>query len=109
MGAPCLIYEDGAEPVSSYIEGIDFVQGAVISERVNYHPSNIKPILRQFSSLSREEVEHLEKLWTRQETTEDSILSSANVVEYLTSIHVDVFKWIEKGLAVDAALSATIV
>jgi hypothetical protein len=82
----------------------------VISERVNYVPSLIKPILRRFETLSRHEVDGLNKLWPKENikrTTEDSIMLDAEIINYLTSLHVDVFGWIDNGLAIDAAYNST--
>lgn len=112
IGCDCAIYELNdeneidlsVEPVSSTIEGIDIHLNSVISERVNYQVKQIKPILRKLTSLEREEVTHLNKLWNgKNDNTEDNILIDAIVTDYLTSISIDVFNWIEKDLAIDAA------
>lgn len=108
IGCPCLIV-DTDQPVPSTIEGIDGILNMVISERVNYAPALIKPILRKFESLSRHEVEGLNKLWPSENikrTTFESIQLDANIINYLTSLNVDVFGWIEKGLAIDAAYNS---
>jgi hypothetical protein len=50
-------------------------------------------------------VEGLNKLWPKENikrTTFDSIKLDADIIFYLTSLNVDVFGWIEQGLAVDA-------
>ena len=110
IGCPCYI-TDTDQPVPSTIEGIDGQLNMVISERVNYEPSVIKPILRRFETLSRHEVDELNKLWPKESikrTTEDSILLDADIIDYLTSINVDVFGWIDKGLAIDAAYNTTL-
>jgi len=65
-----------------------------------------KLILRRFESLSRHEVEGLNKLWPIERisrTTFDSIVLDAGIIDYLTGLNVDVFGWIDKGLAIDAA------
>jgi len=112
IGCDCAIYELNdeneidlsVEPFSSTIEGIDIHLNSVISERVNYQVKQIKPILRKLTSLEREEVTHLNKLWNgKNDNTEDNILIDAIVTDYLTSISIDVFNWIEKDLAIDAA------
>lgn len=105
IGCPCYI-TDTDPPVSSSIEGIDGYLNMVISERVNYEPELIKPILRRFDSLSRNEVEQLNKLWPNENikrTVFDSIQLDAEIINHLTSLHVDVFGWIDQGLAIDAA------
>lgn len=104
IGCPCYIF-DTDQPVPSTIEGIDGALDMVISERVNYPPGIIKPVLRKFENLSRHEVEGLNKLWPKESikrTTFDSIKLDADIINYLTSLHVDVFGWIEQGLAIDA-------
>lgn len=104
IGCSCAIM-DGDEPTPSYIEGIDVHLNKVISERVNWEPEMIKPILRRFDSLSRHEVEELNKLWPKEHinrTTFDSIVLDAEIIGYLTSLYVDVFGWIDQGLAIDA-------
>lgn len=108
IGCPCYIF-DTDHPVLDSIEGIDGVLNMVISERVNYHPSIIKPVLRRFESLSRYEVEELSELWPKENikrTTFESIQLDANIVNYLSSINVDVFGWIDDGLAIDAAYNS---
>lgn len=104
IGCPCYIM-DTDKPILDAIEGIDAVMNMVISERVNYEPSIIKPVLRRFETLSRHEVEGLNKLWPKEHisrTTLESIHLDANIINYLTSLNVDVFGWIEQGLAIDA-------
>ena len=46
---------DTDEPVSAFIEGCDFDNDEIISERVNYDPNIIKPILRDISDITIEE------------------------------------------------------
>lgn len=104
IGCSCVIM-DGDEPTPSHIEVVDVHTNKVISERVDWDPELIKPILRRFDSLSRHEVEELNKLWPKEKigrTTFDSIVLDANIILFLTSLHVDVFGWIEQGLALDA-------
>jgi hypothetical protein len=103
IGCPCYI-TDSNPFVFSTIEGIDSSTNTIISERVNYSPDLIKPILRKFDSLSRHEIEELNKLWPKEKinrTTFGSIQLDAEIIDYLTSLHVDVFGWIELGLAID--------
>lgn len=57
-GLKCLIY-DGGEPVSDTIEGIDLHLNKVISERANYDPIQIKPILKQLENITLEEVVYI--------------------------------------------------
>jgi hypothetical protein len=109
IGCPCYIF-DTNQPVPSTIEGIDGALDMVISERVNYPPGIIKPVLRKFDNLSRHEVEGLNKLWPKENikrTTFDSIKLDADIINYLTSLHVDVFGWIDQELAIDAAYNST--
>jgi len=108
IGCPCYIFDTG-HGVPSTIEGIDGQLNMVISERVNYSPDIIKPVLRKFESISRHEVEGLNKLWPHeniQRTAFGSIQLDANIINYLTSINVDVFGWIDQGLAIDAAYNS---
>jgi len=108
MGCPCYIF-DTDQPVPSTIEGIDAYQNMIISERVTYPPSIIKLVLRKFESLSRHEVEGLNKLWPNENikrTAFDSIKLDADIINYLTSLNVDVFGWIDQGLAIDAAYNS---
>ena len=110
IGCPCAIYEIdnigeinySIDPSPSFIEGVDHYGNLVISERATYEPIQIKPILRKLESLNREEVEHLNKLWSKSETTEENVLSSADIINFLTSIHIDIFQWIDKGFAIEA-------
>lgn len=105
IGCPCYI-TDTDEPVLSTIEGIDADINMVISERVNYSPNQIKPVLRRFDSLSRHEVEDLNKLWPNERisrTVTESIVMDGEIISYLTSLNVDVLGWIDQGLAIDAA------
>jgi small nuclear ribonucleoprotein (snRNP)-like protein len=104
IGCPCHITSTD-QPILATIEGIDGTMNMVISNRMNRVPQIIKPILRKFENLSRHEVEGLNKLWPVENikrTTFDSIKLDADIINYLSSLHVDVFGWIEKGLAIDA-------
>lgn len=104
IGCSCAIM-DGDEPTPSHIEGIDVHTNKIISERVDWDPELIKPVLRRFDSLSRHEVEELNKLWPKEHinrTTFDSIVLDANIILFLTSLSVDVFDWIGQGLALDS-------
>ena len=106
IGCSCYIMDFSGQPVISTIEGIDYHLNMIISERVNYEPDVIKPILRRFDSLSRHEVEGLNKLWPKENisrTVNGSIQIDAEITDYLTSLSVDVFGWIDQGLAIDAA------
>jgi hypothetical protein len=108
IGCPCYI-TDTDNPVPSTIEGIDGMLNMVISERVNYPPSLIKPILRRFETLSRDEIEQLNKLWPNEKisrTVTDSIRMDAQIINFLTLLHIDVFSWVEQGLAIDAAYNS---
>lgn len=104
MGCMC-ITSDGTK---TCIDMIDTnLNVVVVSGGVDYEPSLIKPILRRFENLSRHEVEQLNKLWPKENikrTTFDSIKLDADIINYLTSLHVDVFDWIDQGLAIDAGL-----
>lgn len=117
IGCPCYIIEtkdqyiiDTTHSTPSMIEGIDNTLNMVISNRMNHAPDLIKPILRKFENLSRHEVEGLNKLWPTESikrTTFESIQLDANIIDYLTSLNVDVFGWIEQGLAIDAEYNST--
>lgn len=54
IGQLCAIC-DTDQPVQDKIEGCDFERDLIISERVNYDPSIIKPILRDISDMTKEE------------------------------------------------------
>lgn len=54
-GVDIAICEKGIEPVSHYLEGIDWENDSVIAERVNYKFEQIKPILRLLSNMTDEE------------------------------------------------------
>ena len=103
VGCPCVITGN------AYRSTIDVIDAAlnrvVVSGGVDYEPFLIKPILRRFESLSRFEVEQLNKLWPHESikrTAFGSIQLDAEIINYLTLLHVDVFGWIDQGLAVDA-------
>ncbi len=57
-GLPCLVY-GGGEPVNDTIEGVDIIQNKVISERANYEPYQIVPILRKLEDITIDEVAHI--------------------------------------------------
>lgn len=108
IGCPCYII-DTDNPVLSSIEGIDGKLNMVISERANYEPRLIKPILRRFESLSRHEIEDLNALWPKEKirrTVNSSILMDAEIINYLTLLHIDVFGWIDQDFAIDAAYNS---
>lgn len=105
IGCSCYIMDTDI-PVPSTVEGIDIHLNTVISERVNYEPNVIKLILRRFETLSRVEIEQLNALWPNgkiSRTVTDSILMDAEIINFLTLLHIDVFGWIDQGLAIDAA------
>ncbi len=108
IGCSCYITSSSAETLS-IIEGVD--ADSVISNGAKHSPGSIKPIMRRFESLSRHEVEQLNKLWPKENitrTTFDSIQLDADIINYLTSLHVDVFGWIDQGLAVDAEYNSNL-
>ena len=105
----CSCYIGNINDVST-IEGINIPLNSVIVKGKNgteyYNPSLIKPVLRRFESLSRHEVYGLNELWPNESiarTTFGSIQLDANIIDYLTSLNVDVFGWIDQELAIDAA------
>lgn len=103
IGCPC--HTKGSSFFSP-IDGVDAASNIVIVDETKFDPSEIKPILRKFESLSRHEVEGLNKLWPSESikrTVFGSIQLDAEIINYLTSLNVDVFGWIEQGLAIDAA------
>ena len=53
-GSPCAIC-DTDDQVSAIIEGCDYSQDKVISERTDWEPKIIKPILRDISNITEEE------------------------------------------------------
>ncbi len=54
-GLRCLVY-GGGEPVTDIIEGVDLHINAIISERTNYEPHQIKPILKRLIDITLEDV-----------------------------------------------------
>lgn len=114
IGCPCNIkgYNDqtiASATISGVNSSLDRVIACVVgigTLALGHHPSEIKPILRRFETLSRHEVEELNKLWPKENierTTFGSIQLDADIINYLTSLHVDVFGWIDQGLAIDAS------
>lgn len=102
IGCPCHIKGFSNH---STIESVNVDLNKVVDVGVSHDPDLVKPILRKFENLSRHEVEQLNKLWPAENikrTTFDSIKLDADIINYLTSLHVDVFGWIEQGLAIDA-------
>jgi hypothetical protein len=94
------------------VEGYDFLNNSIILERVNVKLSDIKPILRPLSDLSKDDFgEYLiEELYTLD--FEKQILSILEdirwvnqcdylLIQLLIEKHYDVFGLIEKGLAID--------
>jgi hypothetical protein len=65
VGLPCAILEEG-DPISHYIEGVDVTKNEIIAERVNWKPSQIKPILKRLED------------WT----IEDTVFLSCNILGY---------------------------
>ncbi len=59
---PILICEPNIEPVSHYIEGIDFYLGKVIAERVDYNPEWIKMHLKSLSDITMADAMEVAKL-----------------------------------------------
>lgn len=49
---PLVIYEPSAQPVSHYLEGVDYNQNQIIAERVNYNPQWIKLVLKPLSKIT---------------------------------------------------------
>ena len=108
IGCPC--YVQGTErSLISTVEGVS--ASAVIVDGKTYHPEAVKLVLRSFDSLSRHEVEQLNKLWPNEpikRTVEGSIQMDAEIINYLTLLHIDVFDWIYQGLAIDAGYNTII-
>ena len=87
---PIVIVESpGADPVSHYLEGIDWSNDKVIAERVSWDYNQIKPILRPFSSLTEEEKNQLVNFQSKQWM-------------YLLELGIDLFGLIESGQAIDS-------
>jgi hypothetical protein len=108
IGCPCSVWNG---KWTSVIENIDIERNVIVariddSKGKYWTPDNIKPILRRFENLSRHEIEGLNKLWPNESikrTTFGSIQLDAEIINYLTALNVDVFGWIDQGLAVDVA------
>ena len=108
IGCSCYI-SDSTELL--VIEGVNVNLNMILVNKrdVAFSPSVVKPILRKFESLSRHEIEQLNKLWPHESITRTvfgSIQLDAEIISYLTSLCVDVFGWIDKGLAIDAAYNS---
>ena len=107
IGCSCYIVDEFYKSrIPSIIEGVDGLLNKVIIHQVNYDPNVIKLVLRRFESLSREEIQELNKLWPNENikrSLSESINLDAYIINYLTLLHIDVFNWIDKGLAIDAA------
>lgn len=94
----------------SIIEGVDTFLNMVVINKTHHEPGSIKPILRRFETLSRHEVEQLNQLWPNAKinrTAFGSIQLDARIINYLTLLNVDVFGWIDEGLAIDAAYNVS--
>lgn len=78
-----IIESPGAESVSHYLEGIDWVNDKVIAERVSWDYNQIKPILKP---LTKEDM---------------SKMSSVEGFRHLLESNVDLFGLIESGQAID--------
>jgi len=111
IGSPCSVTVKGDEVMATFA-GMNLSWATVVvvtpgfQDHIEYKPESFKLILRRFESLSRHEVEGLNKLWPIERisrTTFDSIKLDAGIIEYLTGLNVDVFGWIDQGLAIDAA------
>lgn len=117
IGCTCRIFDpsgykpiandpDNIEPIIGTIDGINIAYDRVLWNHKEYDPDVVKLILRKFDSLSRVEVEELNKLWPKEKINRDtfsSIVLDAEIINYLTLLRVDVFNWIDQGLAIDAA------
>ncbi len=62
LGESILIFEPNIDPVSHWLEGIDFDLKQVIAERVNYNPDWIKLILRPLTDITNEEAIEMAEL-----------------------------------------------
>lgn len=105
--------DNQAEPDDNIIEIIGFSNTdgniEVFDQHGNYDIklSDIKPILRPLSDLTREEFElqvfnsHIDYLTYENKGTEWTLKAPFDMVQYLFSKHIDVFGLIEKGLAID--------
>lgn len=102
---PLVNYPDNIEAIIASIDGINVRDNKILWNYKEYDPSIVKPILRRFNSLTRSEIEELNKLWPKENikrTTQDSIVLDAEIINYLTSKTIDVFGWIDLDLAFDA-------
>ena len=112
IGSPCLIYElpgskHKCEPVPDRIEGIDMVANKVISERTNYDPIQVKPILKPLNTLTEADHDFLDEsephalsLKEFRQHVKDSPFFNPREFAYLLDQNYDVFNWIKAGLAV---------
>jgi hypothetical protein len=121
---PIAICEPGVEPVSHYLEGIDWYLDKAIAERVDYPFEWIKPILRPITDLTEEEAARLGQLlfiggiigspyykegfwhipygFTLSDFWAiDGKVFNQHQTIYLLSKHFDLFGLIESGLAID--------
>lgn len=90
------------------IEGFDLHrEDTIIVERVNYKLSEIIPILKPLSRLTREELEkagfcdHIDYLTYENRGVEWTLKAPYTHIEYLLSKHYDIYGLIPAGLAID--------
>jgi len=105
-----LICEPGVEPVSHYLEGVDWHLDKAIAERVSYPFEWVKPILSRLEDMTEEDrktaysfsndVEHIIG-WCTMPTFEGFLLQDAKAISYLLSKGYDLFNLIPSGEAID--------
>jgi hypothetical protein len=96
--AKILICEPGVEPVSHYLEGVDWYLGKAIAERVSYDPTWIKLLLRPLSDMTEEE--GMEIFWKPVKGENFSIKTGEEFRQLLIK-GFDLFGLIDAGLAID--------
>jgi hypothetical protein len=110
MGRPVRVYDSTGTRV-----GIDMADRCIQVEGDEggmgwFLPSEVKPILRPLSSLTEEEAQEIGRIgdWRfpfdcldLECSLMDIVKEYALVWRYLLSIGIDIFGWIESGLAID--------
>lgn len=85
--APIAIYEEGCDPVSHYLEGVDFCNNEIIAERVHWKPKQIKLILKPVSSITDEDALQIAKIIgiTEEKDLRDAVEQKNDLINILSS------------------------
>jgi hypothetical protein len=100
IGCECLINNSKYENIIDRLEHISLVGDCAGSE-YEWEVRHCQPILRPLSDMTEEERDERSEFIDRIEKPGNSIEVDAKLTKFLIGKQFDVFRWIEKGLAID--------